>query len=407
MLTREMALAEYDFQRSRVLPDRLTRTQHAHYLAYAERMLGAYRAGVGRTRRELHRAVASIFAEEPECPARRIEAFCKLLDDAGVFHRDRRGRSAALRCRVFRLAAPRHPLVRTADRLFGHEEGEVKAAIARELGRPWEEIEGELFADVIEFHRLAEFQGYPDSAALLARYNVAQVQAALFDAVSMTVWAEEDFKTILRYAKLARLMHTISRANDGTYCFRFDGPASVLRQTRRYGVAMARFLPALVACRSWRMHAVIRTRRRGFTLGLDLGAGDGLHSHLPPPDAFDSQVEETFAEKWGAEPREGWHLVREGEILHRGQKVFVPDFLFRHESGKSVLLEIVGFWTPEYLQAKVQTLEAFRDHPILLAVAESSARTLPELCSRAIAFKTSLPVKAVLERLQAMIPDAG
>jgi hypothetical protein len=407
MLTRELALAEYDFQRSRVLPERLTRTQHARYLGYAERMLDVYRTGTGRTRRELHRAVWSIFVDEPECPARRIDAFSKLLDDAATFQRDRRGRAPALRRQVFHMAAARHPLVRTADRLFGHEEGEVKTAIARELGRPWDEIEGELFADVMEFHRLVEFQGYPDAAALLARYNVAQVQAALFDAVSMAVWATDDFKTILRYAKLARLMHTITRAKDGAYCFRFDGPASVLRQTRRYGVAMARFLPALVACRSWRMHAVIRTRRRGFTLGLDLAAGDGLHSHLPPPDEFDSQVEESFAEKWGSEPRDGWQLVREGEILHRGQKVFVPDFLFRHASGKSVLLEIVGFWTPEYLQAKLQTLEAFRDQPILLAVAESSARTLPELGTQAIAFKTALAVKDVLQRLQAALAEPG
>jgi hypothetical protein len=303
---------------------------------------------------------------------------------------------------VFHLAAARHPLVRTADRLFGQEEGRVKAAIAQELGRPWEEIEGELFADVMEFHRLVEFPGYADGAALLARYNVAQVQVALFDAVSMTVWASEDFKIILRYAKLARLMHTIARGGDGTYCFRFDGPASVLRQTRRYGVAMARFLPALVACRGWRMHAVIRTRRRGFTLGLDLGAGDGLHSHLPPPDEFDSLVEEAFAGKWGPEPREGWRLVREGEILHRGQKVFVPDFVLRHESGKSVLMEIVGFWTPEYLQAKFATLQAFRDQPILLAVAESSGRALPELGAQAIPFKTALGIKDVLERLQAV-----
>jgi hypothetical protein len=275
------------------------------------------------------------------------------------------------------------------------------------LGRPWEEIEGELFADVMEFHRLVEFTGYPDGAALLARYNVAQVQVALFDAVSMTVWCTEDFKEILRYAKLARLMHTIARGGDGTYCFRFDGPASVLRQTRRYGVAMARFLPALVACRGWRMHAVIRTRRRGFTLGLDLAASDGLHSHLPPPDEFDSLVEEAFAEKWGKEPREGWRLVREGEILHRGQKVFVPDFVLRHESGKSVLMEIVGFWTPEYLQAKLQTLQAFRDQPILLAVAESSGRMLPELGAQAIPFKTALAIKDVLERLQTLLAEGG
>jgi len=29
--------------------------------------------------------------------------------------------------------------------------------------------------------------------------------------------------------------------------------------------------------------------------------------------------------------------------------VFVPDFTFRHEDGTQACLEIVGFWTPEYL----------------------------------------------------------
>jgi len=37
MLTREMALAEYDFRHSRVVPDRLTRVSHAQYVGYAER----------------------------------------------------------------------------------------------------------------------------------------------------------------------------------------------------------------------------------------------------------------------------------------------------------------------------------------------------------------------------------
>ena len=254
MLTREHAIA--DFDRGMIFPDRLTRGQHGHYVEYAERMLRVYRVGVGRTRRELHRAVAAVMAEEEDCPARRIEAFCKLLDDAATYEQDRRGKAAALRREVFGMATEKHPLVRSADRLFDHEEAEVKAEIAAKLGRSWIEIDRELFADVIDFHRLKSFEGYADGPALLARYNVAQVQTALFGAVSMTVWADDDFKTILRYAKLARLMHTITRSGEGRYCLRFDGPASVLRETRRYGVAMARFLPALIACRDWRMHAV-------------------------------------------------------------------------------------------------------------------------------------------------------
>ena len=400
MLTKELAIADYDFQAGRVLPDRLTRQQHAQYLDYAERMLHVYRNGIGRTRRELRRAVWQILADEDDCPARRIDAFCKLLDDAGRYQRDTRGRAAALRREVFHMAAVKHPLVRKADRLFETEETRVKAEIATRLGRPWAEIDRELFADVMEFHRLARFEGYADGPALLARYNVAQVQAALFGAVSMTVWASDDFKTILRYAKLARLMHAIVRQGEGRYRLHFDGPASVLRETRRYGAAMARFLPALIACASWRLHAVIHTRRRGWTMGLDLSSNDGLNSHLPAPEMFDSHVEESFAEKWGEEKRDGWRLVREGEILHQGQKVFVPDFVFRHDDGRQVRMEIVGFWTPEYLEAKVRTLRAFQHERILLAVAEPATKRIAELPAEAIPYKSALLIKDVLGGLE-------
>jgi uncharacterized protein len=400
MLTRGEALTDYDFQTGRVLPDRLTQPAHRHYLHYAQRMLAIYRAGTGKTRRELHRAVQSVFAAEPDCPQRRIAAFAKLLDDVSAYDRDRRGRAVDLRKQVFRLAGNYHPLVQSADRLFESGEAKTKTWIAAKLGRPWKEIDRDLFADVIEFHRLLRFDGYDTPAALLSRYNVAQVQAALYDAASMTVWATEDFKTILRYAKLARLMHSITRLGDGRYRLKLDGPTSVMRQTRRYGVNMARFLPALIACRGWQMHAVIRTRWSGRLLALDLAVTDGLTSHLPPPETFDSQVEEAFVQRWGDASRDGWTLVREGEILHRGQKTFLPDFVFQHDDGRRVLMEIVGFWTPEYLEAKLQTLREFQDRRILLAVAASVGASLPELPPNAITYKTALRVQDVLERLR-------
>lgn len=398
MLTRALAIADY--KRGRIVPDRLTRQKHSRYVEYAERMLEVYRTGAGRTRHDLHRAVRAVFAEEPDCPIRRIDAFAKLLDDAGSYESDRRGSAAGVRKQVFRLAAAKHPLVRAPDRRFPHEEEETKAGIAAELGRSWEEIDRDLFADVMEFHRLQSFAGYPDGPAFLARYNVAQVQAALFDALTLTVWAVEDFKTILRYAKLANLMHGIRSSGAGRYEFRFDGPASVLHATRRYGVALARFLPALIACRGWRMHALLRTRRRGWNVSLDLSPEDRLTSHLPPPAQFDSQVEEDFARRWGNEPRAGWTLFREGVVLHHGQKVFVPDFLFRHDDGRSVLMEIVGFWTPEYLEAKARTLRTFLDQRILLAVGPSAGKHWRDLPAEAIRYKSRLRVKDVLERLR-------
>ena len=252
MLTKELAIADYDG--SRLLPDRLNRRDHGHYSAYAESMLHIYRTATGRTRSELHRAVHAVFAKESGCPIRRIDAFCKLLDDVSAFAQGGRGQAATLRQEVFRQAAIWHPLTKQADRQFPHDEATAKAAIANVLGKPWEEIDKALFGDVAECHRLEEFSGYPSGEALLARYNVAQVQVALFRAVEMIVWASEDFKTILRYTKLARLMHTIRRLGDGRFEIRLDGPASALRGTRRYGVAFAKFLPALIACKGWRLH---------------------------------------------------------------------------------------------------------------------------------------------------------
>ncbi len=411
MLTSEQSIVAYES--GRAFPDRLTQRAHAHYLEYARRMLLVYQHGIGQTRRELHRSVEGILANEPDCDTRRIQAFCKLLDEAGVFDTDRRGAAAKLRLAVFGLAAPLHPLVESRDQLFENTEAEAKAHIAQRLGRPCAEIEAGLYADVLDFHRLTAFNGYPDAAALLRRYNVAQLQAALYRAESLVITATKDFKTILRYAKLARLLHDIRRlpphqppapslegrgAMAPRYVIELSGPASVLRETRRYGINFARFLPALLACDGWAMQATLRTPWGGKA-SLALTSRDGLSSTMPPPEEFDSSVEEKFAAKFGPE-REGWRLGREAEVLVEGQTVFVPDFAFRHADGSEALLEIVGFWTPEYLAKKRETLRRFRGRRIYLAVAE---RCLPEgatVSEDVVLYKTALKVEPVLALLE-------
>ena len=396
MLTRDESIVVYE--RGRAIPDRLTRRAHAHYLAYADRMLDTYRRGAGRTRRELHRAIEGIFADEPECESRRIRAFSKLLDDASEYDEDRRRVAAKLRLQVFGMAAKSHPLVSQPDRLFEAGEAEVKARIARELGRPWPEIEAQLYADVLDFQKLKEFRGYPDAGAFLSRYNVAQVQACLYRAERMAITATRDFKTILRYAKLARLLLDIERVAPSAYRIELSGPASLLRETRRYGVNLARFLPALLACEGWRMEATLRTPW-GAKARLELSSRDGLRSHLPPPEEFDSTVEEAFAARFGEE-REGWRLLREAEIVHEGQTAFVPDFTFRHADGTEVLFEVVGYWTPEYLARKRETLRRFRRHKILLAVSARSLREGTRLPDDIIVYKTCIRPDAVVDALE-------
>jgi uncharacterized protein len=70
---------------------------------------------------------------------------------------------------------------------------------------------------------------------------------------------------------------------------------------------------------------------------------------------FDSTVEEKFAKKF-EQSETGWRLTREPDplVLSNGG-AFIPDFMFE-KYDKKIYLEIVGFWTKEYLERKLQKL---------------------------------------------------
>ena len=403
MLTSEQSIVE--FKASRAVPDRLTRKTHRHYMDYAEKMLRVYRNGIGNQRRSLHRQIEALFADEPGCPIRRIQAFCKLLDDASVFQADPSGEAAKLRVEVFSRAVRLHPLVQQPDRLFEHGQQQVKAQLADELGTTWEAIEQALYADVIAFQQIEGFEGCSDPGALLSRYNVAQLQACLYRAQSMTVVATGDLKTILRYAKLARLLHEIERLGPSKYRILFSGPASVLRESHRYGVNFAKFLPALLACKGWKMSAIVQTPWGG-SAKLDICDRDGFTSHLPSPQEFDSALEESFAHKFGQE-RDGWRLIREGDILYDRQRTFVPDFTFRHHDGTEAFLEIVGFWTPEYLAHKREVLRQFRQPGMLMAVPEKSLRDGASIAENILVYKTAIRIGPLMKALEALRTKIG
>ena len=398
MLTSQEALSE--IEGLRVFPDKLTRSAHGHYVELAEEMLRIYRDGIGTQRGELHRQIERLLWSESNCPPRRIKAFCKLLDDKSKFDGSKGDDAARLRVKVFELSAEKHPLVVEPQTLLENSESDTKEKIAKRIGRPWVEIEKDLFSDVIELHRLSAFAGYPSAEALLSRYNEAQLQAVLYRATEMRVIARRDFKPIVRAAKLARLMHTAIRREDG-FEFIFDGPASLLRETKRYGVAMAQVIPTLLLCEDWELRAAIpRYANSVRHPELRVSSTDRYTSSLKKLPEFDSELERKFVEKWGAIARNGWSLKHESEPRFIGQKAFFPDFVFEHEDGARILFEIVGYWTPDYLAAKRDTLQQFREEPLLLAVREDAAAQFGDLGLPVVAFKTSLKLEPLLTALE-------
>lgn len=358
-------------------------------LPHLARALGVYRRMIGRPRGRVRDAArAALVALRPD----RVEALIELLDDAATYEWPRGGRAAERRLAVFEAAMREHPVL---------DPTRVSALLGRLLGASaTPDRVSLLYADYPEFHRLTAFPAGYDPEALRADYDLAQAQALLYDAVQVTIEATGDLKHIVQYARLSRLLHRLERLRPRGYRFTFDGPTSVLRRTRAYGVDFARFLAALVQARGWRLEAEVLLRRGWRPVTFALSDGDGLRSRVPAPDLFDSKIEEALARKFGSS-RDGWRLEREAAILTAGEALVVPDFVFTHEDGTRAALEIVGYWTPEYVATKLAKLEQVRGVNLIIAVRKALALRAGRLPAEALPFASGILLKDLLPRLEA------
>jgi hypothetical protein len=185
---------------------------------------------------------------------------------------------------------------------------------------------------------------------------------------------------------------------------KIDGPASLFKLTRRYGTAIARLLPVVVAGSEWVVEAKILWK---YTNEIcDFKIESWKHRYLlkkPQVQAvtYDSVVEEDFAVRFDA-LKSGWSLKREPEPVPTGRQVIIPDFSLERE-GIKVYLEVVGFWTLEYLLRKMEKLKKV-DVDMLVAVNESLAcDKLPDWKHtklNVMYYRDKIPLQPVLHYLE-------
>ncbi|MGH7563644.1 MAG: DUF790 family protein [Gemmatimonadota bacterium] len=259
---------------------------------------------------------------------------------------------------------------------------------AESLGLPIAEVERLLYADRPEARLLVRAPRL-DGSTLLERYNLDLARGVLLEAERVVVTAEGGWRDIFRAIKLARLMYRIERAGRAGYRVELTGPAApyVVRRDR-YGARFARLVPALARAPGWRLEAEILRGDRRLAYRLDgrmpieerarrgrrivrETAHSGRGSQAVAPAAYDSAWErslaEEFAEKIGPE-RAGWSLHREVTPVPAGNELLLPDFTLSHVDGREALVEIVGFWTPEYLEAKLRKIAAAGLENLILVV---------------------------------------
>ena len=171
------------------------------------------------------------------------------------------------------------------------------------------------------------------------------------------------------------------------------GPQEVMGAANQYGERLARLCRALLGYRhpdgrsvlggeGLRGLARVYLHGRPLTFPLDdsllaLLDLDAAPSTEPAVEQFDSALEERLFAEFVALERageaHGWHVEREPEPVVAGETIYLPDFAFTRGT-RRVLLELAGYWRPEYRERKVRKLLALRGRMPLVVAAPAAAR---------------------------------
>jgi uncharacterized protein len=399
--------------RGRLLPHRLSKDD-ARALEVAQELCELYAGHLGGPRARLEEDLAAREEElgprlDPRRGFRIVRGLSKLLDERAAWASPTAADPYTIRTRVFELAAALpEPPAEEAGLFEAPTRDDVLSRVAAETGIG--DPAALMYADRQGAQILEGFE-QPSPGELVARYNVAQAQGALYAARDLVVDLGEgaDARLVFHYVKLQGLIYALEPTPRG-YRLRLDGPLSIFGATRKYGLRLARFLPGLLLTSPWSLSATVEWKDREAYLELD-SEMSGLESHyLGPRSEHEAEpVREAFVRAWErAKDTGGWDLEAEAGVLTFPEKkaALVPDFTLRHaETGERVYLEVLGFWSERNLVERATLLREARErgHRVLVAVSEKLG-TSPEALSEAVKvgvvpFKERLAPKAVLEAL--------
>lgn len=273
------------------------------------------------------------------------------------------------------------------------------STVAASLGVSAAELTDSLFAD-LPGEQLVAAPSKPLSPGELAlRVNLAVAQGLLFHAAVVSIEASGHIRLLVRHSKLRGLICAAAERAGGDAILELSGPFALFRHTRLYGHALGELVPLLAWCSRFRLHAecVLHGRR----LNLTLATGDPIFP-AEEPRRYDSQLEERFARDFRRLAPD-WDVVREPDPVAAAGTLIFPDFalVHRRDAARRWLLEIVGFWTPEYVARKLALYRSAGLPNLILCIDEArncAADALPA-GARVIRYHRRVDAPAVLRLL--------
>ncbi|MEA5622902.1 DUF790 family protein [Nostoc sp. UHCC 0251] len=385
-----------------IIPKRLKIDQKTSELAIE--LINYFKSAVGKTQGMLERQLTDFEGDSTDYRVKRGLAYI-LKSSFCTFEVVSPLEPQMLRERVFYLAAKSVSSRESTQITLSKIADELTKELEREV--LLEQVRNGLYADLSENKILTAFDA-PTAPDLINRYNLSQVQGVFYKASQLVLNAHRnvpgEYKLLFRYLKLFQLMAYIEGDADHGFTITIDGPTSLFNPSTRYGLAIAKLIPALLHVTKWSLSSVLQTRdaytNTWKTGRFTLNSECGLVSHYPPGKPYDSMLEASFADKWDA-LKSGWALEREVDLIPIPGSVMIPDFRLVHADGRTFLLEIVGYWRPEYLQKKFSQVRRAGRDDLILAISErlnleKAGVKLNDVPARIVWFKDKLLPKAVL-----------
>lgn len=333
-------------------------TEDPQLLSLARNLLSIYEIPDGQASSLTAKELAEL--SEPLVKSQRnlklAKGLHKLILDRCIFSSPPEHDFPALREKLFSRAADL-----LQDESFELEYNQYRATAANTT-----ELRGfvdqDIYADLPENERLIRFkQLFPKE--LLQRYNCSQVQSLLLYSGRLELEIEETdqakLRRLLKYLKFFRLLATVHakpprRENKDARRLKMvvDGPASIFENTRKYGLQLASFFPAVCDLEKWTMRAEIELRKEKRLLRIDQESG--LKSHYHNFSAYVPEEIKMFHQLF-KQKIDAWQIVGDAPFIDiGGGELIFPDLSFQHHSGKTVHLELFHRWHSTQLFSRLE-----------------------------------------------------
>lgn len=249
--------------------------------------------------------------------------------------------------------------------------------VGQELGVEASLLEQALFADLADERRVGAVPGDLTPSRLALLVNQALVHGFLKRASSVRIQTWGAGHVLLRQARRLGLIcvalssAAASPANAASSLLEISGPFVLFRKTELYGRALASLLPLAARAEHFELLAECSVAGRSTRCTLRITPADPIFA-AREPTAFDSRVATRFFRDF-ARLNTPFQLVLEPAPLALGGELVVPDFELLHaqQEGLRYRFELIGFWTPEYLQQRLAKLSAAGERRFVLCVDEA------------------------------------